>query len=534
MRFPIPVLALAALTLTTGSAGADVVTDWNTQLLDSIRAEGTNPPRATRFIAMVQIAVFDAVNGIARQYEPYHVAPDAAAGASMEAAAAASAHRVLVAAYPSRQAIFDAALADSLAAIPDGRAKDDGVAWGEDCADAILTLRADDGSDETVSYQAPEGANWWVRTPPAFAPPLLPQWPYVTPWAMERGDQFRAPAPPPLTSDEYTRAFREVRRFGRMDSSFRNPDQSETAVFWNDGPGTNTPPGHWQQIAQIVATQQGNSLVENARLFALLGLTVADGAISCWDTKYFWDHWRPYTGIVDADLDGNEATDPDSTWFNFINTPPFPTYTSGHSTFSGGSSRMLALFYGSDEIAFTAPSDGLPGVTRSYASFSQAGEEAGQSRIYGGIHWQYDNQEGLRAGRRLAEHVFHNFLRPLDLAPDTCQAGAGTLCLNGGRFSVTADWRTRGGSSGPGNAVPLGDDSGYFWFFDPDNTEVTVKVLDACSGFDRFWVFASGLTNVEVTLTVADTQSGAVRQYFNPLGSKFEPIQDVSAFATCP
>lgn len=535
MRSMLSTALLVATTLAGVSAAqADVVTDWNEQVLDSIRAERTNPPRATRFLAMTHTAIFDAVNGIAQQYEPYLVPPAAPDGASMEAAAAAAAHRVLSAAYPARQEIFDAALADSLAAVADGPSKSDGMEWGIACADVILAARSEDGSDEIRTVAFPEGSNWWIRTPPGFAPALLPNWPYVQPWTMHSGDQFRAPAPPPSTSPEYTRAFREVRRLGRYDSTFRTEDQSEIAQFWDDGAGTDTPPGHWQEIAQTLSDAQGNGLVENARLFALLGLTVADAAIVAWDTKYYYGHWRPQTGIFHADTDGNPETQADTGWFNFITTPPFPTYTSGHSTFSGASSRLLALFYGRDDLAFTATSDGLPGVVRSYDSLSQAGEEAGQSRIYGGIHWQYDNTEGLKAGRALADYVFHGFLRPLDLAPDTCQGDADTLCLQGGRFSAEVRWKTAAGATGTGTAVTLGDDSGYFWFFNPDNPEMTVKLLDGCTAFDRYWVFASGLTNVEVTLTVADTATGKVRQYFNPLGKKLEPIQDTAAFATCP
>jgi hypothetical protein len=350
---------------------------------------------------------------------------------------------------------------------------------------------------------------------------------------MHSGSQFRVAAPPPLTSEEYRQAFEEVRLLGDVDSLVRTADQTEIALLWNDGAGTETPPGHWQHIGQILAAAEGNSLLENARLFALLSIAQADAAIVSWDNKYYYDHWRPYTGIVHADTDGHPGTAPDPAWFNLITTPPFPTYTSGHSTFSGASSRILAHFYGSDDLAFSAPTDGLPGVTRSFTSLSQAAEEAGQSRIYGGIHWQYDNQGGLRSGRALADHVFFNFLRPVTL-PGTCTPGDVTLCLQGGRFQVEAQWADFAGGSGPGHALPSGDATGAFWFFNPINTEITVKVLDACGPFDRFWVFAAGLTHVEVLITVTDTDTGTVKQYFNPRGKAFAPIQDTAAFATCP
>jgi hypothetical protein len=518
-----------------GSAGADVVTDWNAVAIDAVRAERTNPPIATRNLALLHTAVYDAVNGILATHEPYHVTAPAPAGASPEAAAAAAAHAVLSERYPGRTAEFDAALADSLGDIPDGQAKTDGIAWGETCAAAILELRADDGSDTLRPYSAPEGSGWWVPTPPAFAPALLPQWPFITPWTMRKGSQFRVPAPPPLTSNEYLRDFREVYRLGGATSTERTEDQSQIAVFWDDGPGTTTPPGHWQWIARILADAQATTLAENARMFALLSLVQADAAIVAWDNKYYYNNWRPSTGIHLADRDGRPETRPDTTWESFITTPPFPTYTSGHSTFSGGSARILRHALGTDDLSFSVGSDGVPGVLRSYTSLSEAGEEAGQSRIYGGIHWQYDNTWGLYSGRALADHVFYNFLRPLDLAVDACTADATTLCLNGGRFLVRAEWQDFQGNRDAANAVALSDDSGYFWFFEEDNTEVTVKVLDACSGgFDRYWVFASGLTNVEVTLTVVDTLAGEVRQYFNPLERSFEPILDSNAFDTCP
>lgn len=533
-RLALPAIAaLALLAFGASGARADVVTDWNEVTLDTIRAERIPPPRASRLLALVHTAVYDAVNGIVGGFQPYHVTPAAEPGASAVAAAAAAAHAVLVAAFPARQAEYDAALADSLATVPDGAAEDDGVAWGEEVAAEILALRSADHSGDTVVHNYPVGACWWLPTPPGLLPTLLPNWPTVTPWAMKNGGQFRTGAPPPPNSEEYTVAFREVKRFGRVDSAVRSADQTQIALFWNDGSGSNTPPGHWHTIAQSVAAEQGNDLAENARLFALLAITSADAAIVSWDNKYQFDHWRPVTGIQNAGQDGNDDTIPDAAWSSLITTPPFPAYTSGHSTFSSSAARILAHFYGTDDISFSTASDGLPGVTRSFTSFSQAAEEAGQSRIYGGIHWQYDNTSGLASGRDLADFVFFNVLRPNDPQPFTCQPGATTLCLNDGRFEVSADWRS-GSDGGPAQAQSLGDDSGSFSFFGADNAELTVKVLNACGGFDRYWVFASGLTNVEVTLTVVDSHNGRTRIYFNPRGRAFAPVQDTDAFATCP
>jgi hypothetical protein len=513
---------------------ADVVLDWNKVALNAIRVDRTAPPKASRALACVHTAIFDAINSASGgAYEPYLVQPvEFFAPISLDAAAAAAAHAALVDLFPAQKATFDAALATSLAAIPGGPEKTSGISWGESVAAQILTVRREDGSGNTVDYGAPTGANWWAATPPAFAPALLPNWPNVKTWAMTSGSQFRQGPPPSPLSHEYTVAFHEVVRLGRSDSTARTAEQTQIALFWADGPGTATPPGHWHVIAQGISQERHLGLLENARLFALLAIAGADAAIVSWDHKYNYNNWRPVTGIQHADTDGNPATTADPAWTPLIATPPFPAYTSGHSTFSSASARLLALFFGTDQISFSTTSDGLAGVTRSFTRLSAAAEEAGQSRIYGGIHWQYDNQTGLTSGQALGEHVFFSLLTPRAGA-GPCVSGANALCLAGGRFKVEASWQTAS-DHGPASGTSLGNDSGTFWFFDPDNAELTVKVLDACNGFDRYWVFASGLTNVEVLIKVTDTHTGHVRQYFNPQGKPFAPVQDTDAFATCP
>lgn len=523
-------LALAAaLFALAGPVGADVVLDWNEVTLDAIRVDRTAPPRSARALAVVQVAVYDAVVGILGGFAPYHAQGPAPAGASPEAAAVAAAHHALSSLFPAQAATFDAARTASLAAIPDGPAKDAGIAWGTQVADAILALRAGDGAGAVLLYESLVGAGWWNPTPPAFAAALLPQWPDVTPWAITSPAQFLAEPPPAPNSAEYTAAFREVRRFGESDSAFRSAEQTAIALFWADGPGTATPPGHWFEIAQDVSHQRGLSLLANARLLALLGIAVADAAIVSWENKYHYGVWRPIAGIRSADQDGNPATEAAPGWTPLIPTPPFPAFTSGHSTFSSASARVLALFFDTDQIAFTTGSDDRPGETRSFASFSESAAEAGQSRVYGGIHWQFDNTAGLATGRALGEHVFFNALTPLaPVAP--CAPSATAACVQGGRFKVEASWATAT-AAGPANVEGQTADSAHFWFFHPDNTELLVKVLDACDGNDRFWVFASGLTNVEVLVRLTDTETGRVRIYFNPPGKAFAPVQDTDAFA---
>jgi len=395
-----------------GEARADVVTDWNNILLDAVRAEKSVPPRASRAMACVNVSMFEAVNGISGLYEPYHLTDPAPPGTSPEAAAAAAAYQSLSHLFPAQRKVFDAALKASLSAIPEGPSKMAGISWGLKVADAIMALRAEDGSTRESNHQYPAGPGLWTPTPPDFASGLLPDWVAVKPWAMADGSQFRPAPPPALGSAEYLKAFGEVARLGRIDSPWRTTEQSQIVLFWADGPGTSTPPGHWLLVALSLASQRSLPLHESSRLFALLSMAMADAAIVSWDSKYHYHHWRPITGIQYSELKGNGGTRVASPWTPFLSTPPFPSYTSGHSTFSGSASRILELFFGTDAVLFSLISEGLPGVERFFASFSQAAEEAGQSRIYGGIHWQYDNQAGLASGRALGDHVFYNRLRP--------------------------------------------------------------------------------------------------------------------------
>lgn len=387
----------------------DAALDWNQTLLNAIKSDKTAPPKAARNMAMVHAAIYDAVNAIEQTHEVYHVGADAPDGASEEAAAAAAAHRVLVNLYPQQTATFDAALQASLAEIADGKAETDGVNLGKSVADQIVQWRSADGANATVQYTPGTDPGQWEPTPAGFAPALLPQWPNVTPFAMTEGDQFRPDGPPELDSDEYTAELNQVKELGGSNSTARTAEQTEIAQFWADGGGTYTPPGHWNEIAQDISLQQGSTLAENARLFALLNIAMADAGIVAWDAKYTYDFWRPITAIQQADSDGNPETAGDAEWTPLIATPPFPEYVSGHSTFSGAADAILTSFFG-ENINFTTESAGLPEVRRSFESFTQAASEAGMSRIYGGIHFASANEDGLAAGKALGEYVFDNFL----------------------------------------------------------------------------------------------------------------------------
>jgi hypothetical protein len=391
---------------------ADPVLQWNSILLDSIRAQKTAPPYAARNMAIVHVAIFDAVNAIDADYEGYLSNRNGAKGASPAAAVAQAGHDTLVALYPKRKAIFDAALKSSLARVPDGAAENKGIAVGRNAARAILAERSDDGADAVVSYTLGTGPEDWQPTPPGFAPALLPQWPDVTPFALESGDQFRPAAPPSISSAEFTASFNEVKEIGAVDSATRTADQTQIALFWADGAGTATPPGHWNLIAQDVAEAKHNTLVQNARLFALLNIALADAGIVSWDAKFTYNFCRPVTAIRNADNDGNPDTVGDADWTPLIATPPFPSYTSGHSTFSAAAATVLAGFFGTDQVTFTTGSEQPDAAARTFTSFSQAADEAGMSRIYGGIHWDFDNSEGLATGKMVGGYVLSHMLKP--------------------------------------------------------------------------------------------------------------------------
>jgi len=385
-------------------ANADVVTDWNNAALDAIRAGNTSPPIASRSLAIVHASIYDAVNGIARTHERYLVPSVAPASASRPAAASAAAHKALVNLFPASASSFDALHASILATIPDGPHKRVGIIWGEFVATVILAARDHDGHDAVVPPPGGSGPGVWIPTPPAFLPYLLPQWGFVRPFAMNSSSQFRPPGPPSLDSQQYAADYEEVKQLGPAIGSTRTEDQTEIALFWADGAGTETPPGHWNSIAQIIADAHANTLEENARLFALLNIAMADAAICSWDAKYTFDFWRPVTAIAFAE--------PQLNWMSFIVTPPFPEYTSGHSTFSGAAATVLPLFYHTEDLPFTTGSDFLPGVYRNFSTCFDAAEEAAASRIYGGIHFRSASEDGLQAGTSIGQWTVTHYLLP--------------------------------------------------------------------------------------------------------------------------
>ncbi len=402
---------------------ANAVFEWNTLTLEAIKATNTNPLLASRALAITQAAVYDAVNAIDGTYAPYAFKGQAPPKAAPEAAVATAAHNTLVELFPTRRADLDAALALSLADVPDGPAEKQGVAVGQAAAASILALRRHDGFDAVVPYTPGTDPGDWQPTPGAFLPALGAQWPQVTPFAMSSGAQFRPPAPPALDSTEYAAAFNEVFELGRNTSITRTADQTEIARFWADGGGTSYALGHWNIIAQEVSAGEGHDLVGDARLLAQLNIAMADAIIATWDAKFAYNLWRPVTAIRAADTDGNPDTTADTTWTPLLGTPNFPSYTSAHSTVSRSAATVLTAAFGAD-YHFTARSEGLPGVSRTFDSFEAAAAEAGRSRIYGGIHYQFDNVAGQEAGANVGEYVVNNFLLPRDGGGDQLTAVA--------------------------------------------------------------------------------------------------------------
>jgi|GEM_PF-187621 len=416
-------------------AQTDAVLIWNDIALRAIQLEVTDPPVATRTLAMLSLAQYDTLAAI--EGSPAYLVQRSVAGAvDVQSALATAAHRILSLTYPAQQGVFDAALASGLSGIAGGAAKDNGIALGLNIAESIWALRANDGSEAFLDYSGSTEIGQWRPTGPMFDVADEPQWGSVTPFALTSPSEFRPAAPPALDTAAYAAAVNEIKLLGSATSATRSADQTQQALFWADGKGSYTPPGHWNQIAAQVAAAEGNSLSANVRLFAELNVALADAAIAGWDAKYTYGLWRPETAIQNAEFDGNGETNDDDAWRPLLITPAHPEYVSGHSTFSAAAAAILADAFGND-TAFSTTSATLPGVTRDFTSFSQAAEEAGRSRIYGGIHYEFTNQVGNALGEQVANAVLSRFALTEDLqapvvtAQNTPEAVKTNLTLNG-------------------------------------------------------------------------------------------------------
>ncbi|MEO6004413.1 MAG: phosphatase PAP2 family protein [Opitutus sp.] len=399
-----------------GRAATNAVLYWNEQALNATRLARNPPPLSSVFLATFHVAIFDAVNGITRTHKGWLINDPAPAGADVDAAIASAANTVMVTLWSSTSnpRNLHSAYDKAIATIPDGQAKIDGLTWGQHVAEAVLAKRADSGYNKPIpgQYTSNEQGKW-RETPSQFRPALLPFWGKVTPFAMTSQAQFRAPPPESLSSAAYAEELAFVAKKGSRDNADRTEYETLSTPFWNDDLGTATPPGHWNVVAQDIARRMQLTVPAAARLFALLNIASADSAISCWETKFYYNTWRPETALREQDPTGNPHLINYPDFIPNMPSPPFPSYTSGHSTFSGCASRLMALFFGTDDIEFSLTSDGLPGAVRTFKKLSEAQKEAGMSRVWGGIHTMSDNLEGQHAGMKIAEWTFANVLQPL-------------------------------------------------------------------------------------------------------------------------
>jgi len=404
--------AMLALTLITSSSSAkadDTVMQWNQIMQGTVAV--SNPNFQARSSAIVQLAVYEAVNAILGDYQPYLGAIAAPADASPDAACIAAAHRTLVTLYPASTSNLDLAMGESLATIADGPAKDAGIVVGEAAAIAMLALRANDGAAQagSVPYTPGTAPGQWQPTPPASLPGAQPGWGLVVPFALETGSQVRLPPPPPIGSGRYARDYNEVKLLGQNSSQFRPQDRTDVARFY----AVTSPVQVWNPAARQVCAAQGTTMSENARIFALLAMAVFDASIAAYDSKYYYNFWRPVTAIRAGDLDGNPFTEPDSSWLPFITTPAFPSYPSAHATLSGAAKTVLDRVLGNHGHDITLTNPLLPGVVLNYTEFRQICDDIDDARIYGGIHFRFDQQAGGHQGNNVGKYILDNYLLPL-------------------------------------------------------------------------------------------------------------------------
>jgi membrane-associated phospholipid phosphatase len=412
----VAVLTAANVAPATAQATKPVtqVVQWNRTLLVIVRTPGAQPATVhpTRSFAIMHAAIYDAVNAIDGTHRPYLVRLSASHFASQEAAAASAAHEVLVTLYPSFQAtLLDPQFQQALAQLPKG-GQADGVSIGKTVADRILALRANDGSNaQPIPFVFGNAPGDYQSTPPNFPKqPQFTHWSRVTPFALEAADQFRPGGPPKLTSDRYADAFEQVKSLGIADSTTATADQAQTGRFWN-GAIQN----YWNEITQTAALAHDLTTAQNARLFALLNLSFADGVIAFYDAKYTYNFWRPVTAIHAAATDGNPDTDPDPNWLPEVtNTTPDPSYPGAHAVISAAGAEVLISFFHKHHFDFDVTSEVLPGVVRSFTSFPAAAEEATLSRIFAGVHFLFDLTTGQRLGDDVADFVVDNFLTSRD------------------------------------------------------------------------------------------------------------------------
>ena len=413
-RMALTSIALCVMTvmIPATTVCADAVLDWNAYAAKAIVTVGGQvPPRALIRLAMVHLAIYDAVNAIeGAPFEGYASVPAVDRPASVEAAAATAAHDVLVALFPAQAGDLDVQYAASLAALSDDIAKANGITVGQQAASAILIKRAEDGRDATVIYTPGSGPGVWVPTPPAFLAAQAPETPFVQPFALNYASQFRPDPPFSLTSEDWARDYNEIKALGSAVGSSRTPEQTDIARFWSDNP-----PLQWNRAWRALSVAKGLGLADSARYFAMLTSASADALIACWDAKYYYNFWRPVTAIRAGDSDGNPETAPDAAWKGLIVTPNHPEYPAAHGCFSGASTETQKYFFGTENVAFWMDSTvaGVVNRIRTYNRFSDALAEVLEARIYGGMHYRHSTRIGANLGKQVSRFTTTHFFRPV-------------------------------------------------------------------------------------------------------------------------
>jgi hypothetical protein len=398
-----------ALLLFPAIARADKVTDWNEiGTIAIVTNAGTSPPATTVNLAYVHAAIYDAVNAIDRRYSVFAVSVNnAPVGASQEAAAVAAAYNVLVGLFPTQQAYFDVAYATSLATIPDGQSKTDGIAVGAEVAGRFLAMRACDGRNANITYAPGSGPGVWQPTPPAFAPALTPWIAHMRPFAILSPWQFRAPGPLALDSKQWAKEYNEIKSLGSINSSTRTAEQTEIGRFYGEHVGA-----QFARIFRDFALARGMSLADNARLFAQLYISSADALIAVWDSKFYFGFWRPVTAIPAGDTDGNPETEPDTTWLPLLATPNHPEYPAAHGAFTGAYAEALRNFFGTKQVTITLTSN-LTGTSRTFNNTNDLIKEIIEARIYAGLHYRTSGEDGVAIGKKVAQWVAKYYFQPV-------------------------------------------------------------------------------------------------------------------------
>jgi hypothetical protein len=413
-------LALALTNLDTHSSehanatlnSHEVVIEWNELLEELVPRVGLLPPG---YYATLHVAMFDAVNSIERTYSPYRAQVPAANGGSAAVAAAQAAHDVLVALFPDDKARFDAALRARVAAASPEQARA-AIAVGQAAAEAVLAWRRDDGWNATPpTYLPPELPGHYRPTPPSFAPPAFRQFAGVKPFALTSSTQYLPPPPVPITSEQYAKDFDEVKQLGSLSSKVRSEEQTQLAHLFASVTSRTLHWAIWNHVARDTARAKKLSLIETARAFALLNVSIHDAVQTSHTSKFVYWGWRPITAIHHANDDLNPHTAGDPAWQPLLTTPPYPSHAGNMACVSASAARILGLIYGSDDIEFTARWLGAkdhPDVSRSYLRFTQLAQDQANSRIYGGIHFRYESLASQASCPKVAEYVFAHYMRP--------------------------------------------------------------------------------------------------------------------------